>query len=237
MTITLLDVILIAVMLISAALAMVRGFTREVLSIASWAAAAVATFYFFEPARAFARANIQVNPPQIADVIAAAGIFLVTLLVVSFITMKISDVILDSRVGPIDRILGFIFGAARGLLLVVVAFLFFTWLVPEKGQPEWFRTAQSKVILQDAGTKLLALLPEDPESTILRRLKGRDDAGGDAQNPAAPSASDAPDAGGTPDAAAPSDAPAPEEGQEGVTPADRQGLRNLLEDGERQGRR
>ena len=71
MTITLLDVILLAVMLISAALAMVRGFTREVLSIASWVAAAAATFYFFEPARALAREYIHVKPPQIADVIGA----------------------------------------------------------------------------------------------------------------------------------------------------------------------
>ncbi|MFD1702633.1 CvpA family protein, partial [Methylopila henanensis] len=179
MTITLLDVILIGVMLISAVLAMVRGFTREVLSIASWVAAAAATIVAFEPARALAREHIKFNPPQIADVVAAGGVFIVTLLVVSFITMKISDAILDSRIGPVDRTLGFMFGAARGLLLIVIAFLFFSWLVPEKGQPDWFRTAQSKPMLQSAGDQLLALLPEDPESTILQRLKRRDGAAGE----------------------------------------------------------
>lgn len=214
MTITLLDLILIAVMLISAALAMVRGFTREVLSIASWVAAAAATIYFFEPARAFARQHIHFNPPQLVDVIAAGSVFLVTLLIVSFITMKISDAILDSRVGPVDRILGFVFGAARGLLLVVVAFMFFVWLVPEKGQPDWFKTAQSKPMLQDAGDKLLAMLPEDPESTILQRLKRRD--GGEA---AAPGATPAPDA-----------APAPDESPD-VSPADKRGLDKMLEQG------
>lgn len=212
MTITLLDVILLAVMAISALLAMVRGFTREVLSIASWVAAAAATFYFFEPARAIAREHVKFNPPQLVDAIAAGSIFIVVLLLVSFITMKISDVILDSRVGPVDRILGFGFGAARGLLLVVVAFLFFTWLVPEKGQPDWFRTAQSKVILQDAGDKLLALLPEDPESTILQKLKRRD--GTEAAGPAAPGGPDAPPAA--------DDAP-------DANPADRQGIDKLLE--------
>jgi membrane protein required for colicin V production len=216
MTITLLDVILIAVMLISAALAMVRGFTREVLSIASWVAAAAATFAFFQPVREVAHQYIKFDPPQIVDVLAAGGIFIVTLLIVSFITMKISDMILDSRIGPIDRILGFAFGAARGLLLVVIAFLFFTWLVPEKGQPEWFRTAHSKVILQDAGDKLLALLPDDPESTILQRLKRKDGAAGD----------------GAPAPATPDAQPPAEEGQDAVPPADRQGLRNLLEDGQ-----
>ena len=213
MTITLLDVILLAVMGISALLAMVRGFTREVLSIASWVAAAAATFYFFEPARTIAREHIKFNPPQLVDVIAAGSIFIIVLLLVSFITMKISDVILDSRVGPVDRILGFGFGAARGLLLVVVAFLFFTWLVPEKGQPEWFKTAQSKVILQDAGDKLLAMLPEDPESTILQRLKRRDGAG-DAAGSATPGGPDSP--------------PAPDEAPD-ANPADRQGIDKLLQ--------
>ena len=47
MPITILDLILLGVMLISGLLAMIRGFMREVLSIAAWAIAAVATLYFF----------------------------------------------------------------------------------------------------------------------------------------------------------------------------------------------
>ena len=35
--------------------------------------------------------------------------------------MKISDFVIDSRVGAIDRSLGFVFGVVRGLLLVVIA--------------------------------------------------------------------------------------------------------------------
>lgn len=213
MTITLLDVILLAVMGVSALLAMVRGFTREVLSIASWVAAAAATIYFFEPAREFARTNFKFNPPQLVDALAAGGVFIVTLLVVSFITMKISDAILDSRVGPVDRILGFAFGAARGLLLVVVAFMFYTLLVPERGQPDWFRTASSNAALKDAGDKLLALLPEDLESTILQKLRRKDGAG-DAASPSAPASPDA--------------APAPDEAPD-ANPADRQGIDRLLE--------
>ena len=44
--------------------------------------------------------------------------------------MRIADFIIDSRIGALDRTLGFLFGAARGILLVVVAMLFFNWLVP-----------------------------------------------------------------------------------------------------------
>lgn len=172
MPITPLDLIVLGVVLISALLAMVRGFTREVLSIASWAAAAAATLYFLPAGRELAHAYIKLEPKILGDVIAGAAIFLVTLLIVSLITMKLSDVILDSRIGPFDRALGFVYGGARGLLLAIIAFLFFAWLVPERSQPQWVADAASKPVLESAGKSLLAMLPEDPEATILNRLKG-----------------------------------------------------------------
>src|SRR5690606_30916280 len=165
MPITLLDFLVLGIVLISALLAMVRGFTREVLSIASWIAAAAATIYFLPDVRGWAREQINLEPEILADVIAGASIFLITLLLVSLVTMRLSDFILDSRVGPFDRALGFIYGAARGLLLVVVAFLFFGWLVHERSQPTWVANSISKPLLENAGRSLLAMLPDDPEPT------------------------------------------------------------------------
>jgi membrane protein required for colicin V production len=107
----------------------------------------------------------------VAKGVAIAGVFLVTLLVVSIITVRISDMVLDSKVGALDRTLGFLFGLGRGLIIVVVAFLFFAWLVPDRSQPEWVRGAKSKVVLQSTGQWLMGMLPDDPESTILKRLK------------------------------------------------------------------
>src|SRR6185312_5747187 len=79
--------------------------------------------------------------------------------------------VLDSRVGALDRTLGFLFGLARGLVIVVVAFLFFAWLVPEKSQPGWVRDAKSKIVLKGTGDWLISMLPDDPETTILKRFK------------------------------------------------------------------
>jgi membrane protein required for colicin V production len=169
MPITILDIVLLAVMFISAMLAMVRGFMREILSIAAWAAAAIATVYLYS--RLLPVAKGYFNNDMVAAGAVIGGVFLGTLLIVSAITVKISDMVLDSRIGALDRSLGFLFGLARGLLIVVIAFLFFDWLVPEKSQPEWVRSAKSKVVLQGTGEWLKAQLPDDPESTILKRLK------------------------------------------------------------------
>jgi membrane protein required for colicin V production len=169
MPITLLDIILIGVMLISGLLAMIRGFMREILSIAAWVIAALATLYFY--ARLLPYAKSYFNNDIVAAGVVIGGTFLVTLLIVSVMTVRFSDMVLDSRIGALDRTLGFLFGLARGLIIVVIAFLFFAWLVPDRSQPEWVRSAKSRVVLQGTGDWLMSMLPDDPESTILKRLK------------------------------------------------------------------
>lgn len=160
MPITLLDVILIGITLFSAILAMVRGFSREVLSVASWAAAAAAAYFLYPTVVPLVQPYI--SGENVAKIAAAALVFLGTLIVVSVITMKIADFIIDSRIGPLDRTLGFLFGAARGVLLVVVGMLFFNWLAANN-QPTWVAQAKSKPILDSLGAELLSYLPEDPD--------------------------------------------------------------------------
>jgi membrane protein required for colicin V production len=169
MPITLLDVLLLVVMLISGLLAMIRGFMREVLSIAAWGIAALVTLWAFPRVTPLAQSYF--SSDTVAKGIAIGSVFLVTLLIVSIITVRISDMVLDSKVGALDRTLGFLFGLGRGLIIVVVAFLFFAWLVPDRSQPDWVRGAKSKVVLQSTGQWLMGMLPDDPESTILKRLK------------------------------------------------------------------
>lgn len=171
MPITLLDGILIGITLFSAVLAMVRGFSREVLSVASWVAAAFAAYYFYPLLLPYAQEYT--TSTTVAMIGSAALIFLVALIIVSFITMKIADFIIDSRVGALDRTLGFVFGAARGLLLVVVGMLFFNWLVqdPER-QPTWVVEAKSKPLLDQLGTQLVNMLPDNADALILDGIRG-----------------------------------------------------------------
>jgi membrane protein required for colicin V production len=166
-----LDLGLLAIVFVSALLAMLRGFTREVLAIASWGAAAIAAIYLHPLVLPYVKPHVSKDVFALA--ISAAIIFFVTLIVASLITAKISDMILDSKVGPLDRSLGFLFGAVRGLLLCVIAFVFFSWLVPEKTQPEWVKSARMKPILQATGDQLIAMLPEDPEGIFAKLKKSK----------------------------------------------------------------
>lgn len=164
-----LDLAVIGVVLVSGVLSLLRGFTREVLAIASWAAAALAAFYLHPYVLPYVKPHIAKD--SIALAVAIGAVFLVTLVLVSMITVRISDAILDSKIGALDRSLGFLFGAARGLLLAVIAFVFFNWLAPEKSQPDWVKTAKTRPLLQSSAEQLIALLPEDPLTAFQQRMK------------------------------------------------------------------
>ena len=125
-----LDLAVITVVLVSGMLALLRGFTREVLAILSWVAAAAAAYFFYPLALPYIKPYV--SKDEIALAASVASVFFVALIAVSLITVKLSDVILNSKVGALDRTLGFLFGAVRGALLAVVAFVFYSWLVPEQ---------------------------------------------------------------------------------------------------------
>jgi membrane protein required for colicin V production len=190
MPFTLLDGIVIFVVLVSAILAMIRGFTREVFSIGSWVAAAAATYFLWRSVMPYTQRYI--DDKNLALGVTVVGIFFITLLIVSVVTMRISDFVLDSKAGPLDRTLGFIFGAARGLVLMVVAFLFLNFFIAEDRQPKWIAQAATTPWLKGLGDDLMNRLPDDPEAEIMGRLRGEQEqagsptAGEDAQEPPAP---------------------------------------------------
>ncbi|MFD0915714.1 CvpA family protein [Pseudahrensia aquimaris] len=169
----LLDGILIVVMLVSAILAMIRGFSREIFSIISWAVAAFAAFSFYK----MLMPTVANLIPSIADkelvlaVISALVIFLIVLIIVSYLTMLVADMIIDSRIGVLDRTLGFIFGAVRGALLVIVTLMGFLWLAGDQ-EPTWVAEAKSRPMMESIGIGLRDALPDNLEDLISKALKG-----------------------------------------------------------------
>jgi len=132
---TYLDIALIAVAFISGLLAMYRGFARELLSIFSWIAAAAVGYWIFTTKKDMT-ADIAAQtslPPQIATVAVALVVALIVLIIVHLITARISDAILDSQVGMVDRVLGFFFGVLRGFLLFVIPYMAYeAFISPDK---------------------------------------------------------------------------------------------------------
>src|SRR5260221_997395 len=139
----LLDLILLGIMLISGVLALMRGFTREVLSLVAWGLAALAAYFAIKQPKLIDLAMPYVDKPILAQIAVGAVAFLLVLIVVSVISVRLSDLVVDSSAGAFDRTLGFFYGLARGFVLVAIAYLFYGWLLPVEKQDVWVKDAKS----------------------------------------------------------------------------------------------
>lgn len=155
-------------LLISAILATARGFTREILSLATWlGAAAIAAYLYW-----FQRTLLDqfFTDPLISVIVLVAGGFLVSLIVLHLITMRIADFVVDSRIGPLDRTLGFVFGILRGGLIAVALVIFANWL--SLTRYPGVEGSRSLPILEKFGGDLMALLPPEFDKFVNDLIQG-----------------------------------------------------------------
>jgi membrane protein required for colicin V production len=153
-----LDFILIGIMLVSGILALARGFTREVLSLIAWGASAYAAYLAIQQKQLLDLVMPYVDKPILAQIAVGAVAFIITLIIVSIISVKLSDRVVDSSAGAFDRTLGFIYGLVRGLVLVSIAYLFYGWLQPPENQEDWIRNAQSLPVIQKVSDGLVGVI-------------------------------------------------------------------------------
>jgi membrane protein required for colicin V production len=166
-----LDLAIIAVIALSAVFAFARGFVREALSIVAWVGAALITLYGFS--NVYGLTIRFVTTPLLADLIAGAGLFVVSLIVLTILTGYVARFVSSSALSPIDRTLGLIFGLARGVLLVSVAYLVVDISLPQNDRPGWIKEAKSERFLAKGAELLRDALPE---SLQIRTAGATDDA-------------------------------------------------------------
>ena len=152
------DIGVIAVLLISALWAFVRGFVRELLGVAAWVGAAFVTLYGFGYVQPYTRQLI--NIPYAADGVAIVGLFVVSLILFSIVSHAISSQVRQSSLSAIDRSLGFVFGLVRGAVVVCIAYLLLEWAMPPpQERPVWITQAKSLPAIKQGVALLEELIP------------------------------------------------------------------------------
>lgn len=131
---TIIDGVVALFIILSALLAYSRGLVREALSIAGWVVAGILAFIFAPQVEPLVK-EIPVVGDFIADscelsmISAFAAVFGVGLIISSFITPLFSSLVQRSFLGGLDQGLGFVFGVARGILLVAIAYFVYETVV------------------------------------------------------------------------------------------------------------
>jgi uncharacterized membrane protein required for colicin V production len=177
LTFTFVDFVVVAVILISAIYAAYRGFLNETLTIFSWGVAAFVTLYFGPFLVPMARSMIAQQ--WLAPIAAYAGVFLVAFLPLSFMSHRFSQTVKASPLGPLDRGLGIAFGVVRGLAIVGLAYLAFTYFTPVRQQPDWLTSSRTLPIMQETAQVMLAAVPSQAPRDYVTPAPARRDSLGD----------------------------------------------------------
>jgi membrane protein required for colicin V production len=174
MQFTYVDAIVAAVVAVSAFLAYSRGLTREVLAIGGWIVAALLAFYL-APGFAPIVAEIPWLGPRLAEsclILMIASFSLIVafgLLVLAVFTPIFASVVMESALGPVDRVLGFLFGIARGLLLVAVGYLIYVSFAGEESIPA-LENAWSRGIFEETSEMIDLYRPREMPPWLQERI-------------------------------------------------------------------
>ncbi|MDP2205089.1 MAG: CvpA family protein [Alphaproteobacteria bacterium] len=206
MTPIMLDTAIIIVILLSVIVAFFRGFVKEVLTIVNLLGAAVAAWYLggqFAPQfqkwmgagqkvadGEKAHKVLGLVTPEVAGTfLSYFTVFFVTLIILGLAGMAIAASVKAMGLGPLDKVLGMVFGALRGFLLVLLIYVPFAYFMPpdKKKYPDWVEESMSFVALDASYNWLEKYLGEKkeelaeqadgekPDGPFTRRLKKMED--------------------------------------------------------------
>lgn len=175
MALTIADAVVALVVLVSAFLAFNRGFVREGLAIGGWIAAAFVAFYFAPMV-----SPLVLEIPYLGGFLrpsctltALAGfvvVFGVALIVLSIFTPVLSSAVHATPLAAVDRGLGFLFGVARGLLLVAVVYLLYNLVVTDTERLAVIENSASHALISDAAEAIKAHAPTSIPDWLQSRI-------------------------------------------------------------------
>ena len=160
LSVTFIDCLIVLIIVVSAGYAAWRGFLWETLTIFAWVAAAFGCLYFGPYLIPMMRS--MVNEAWLASLLAYALVFLAIFIPLAFMSHRFSATVKHSPIGPLDRAAGVAFGIVRGLVIVGLAYLAFTYFVPIRNQPRWVTEARLLPMVQSAADVMLSVVPDHP---------------------------------------------------------------------------
>ncbi|TBR42151.1 CvpA family protein [Marinomonas agarivorans] len=150
-----LDWVVVIVIIISTLLSLKRGFVQEVLSLATWGFAFIVAVKFSISIQSFLVDQIQ--NVQFRYIVAFLGLFILSLCIGSLVSFLIGSLVRATGMSSTDRVLGMIFGFARGALILVILVSLMSLSVDIVDTPFWQESifAPKLVILKDWLRELL----------------------------------------------------------------------------------
>lgn len=159
----LVDIGVIALVVISGGLAFFRGFVHEVLAVAGWVGAIFATWYGYSQLAPYLLDIVGGNQTT-ANIAAGIILFVATLAVLSLLTRAVSRRVQESALNAVDRSLGFLFGVARGAIIVCLGWMLIGWFQNDEGLPGWLENSRTAPLAREGVDILRRLAPNGEQA-------------------------------------------------------------------------
>lgn len=166
------DLAVLGVLAVSALLAFLRGFAREVLGIGAWVGAILAAVWAFPYARPQVRAWL--GAPDLVDPVTFGLVFVIVLLILLVVSSWLGALVRRSVLGGLDRTLGLIFGLLRGAALIAIAYIAAGMLIPVERWPEPVLQARSLPLAYRGANWIVAQLPPEYRPRLAPLPAGRE---------------------------------------------------------------
>jgi len=153
------DLVILAVLVLSALLAFMRGLVREVLGLAAWIGAIFAGVWALPRVRPQFQHWMGASPW--VDPAAFAVVFVISLIVLLLVARAIGGLVRGSPISGIDRTLGLVFGLARGAVLVILAYIAMGMVVQVDRWPDVVLKAESMWPVYQGARWVVERLPVD----------------------------------------------------------------------------
>lgn len=153
-----LDVVFLVIVGVSALVAIARGVTKELLSITGWILAAVSVYYLLPVVDPIMQKYIASK--VLSNLVSGMVILILFCIFWVLAVDKISTQIRFSKLSSLDRILGFIFGIFRGVIIVILLQIMISSLIPEESQKGVFAESRYFKLAGDAAGPIKSLIPE-----------------------------------------------------------------------------
>lgn len=153
-----LDVVFLVIVGVSALVAIARGVTKELLSIIGWVLAGVSVYYLLPVVDPIMKKYIASE--VLSGLVSGMVILIMFCIFWVLAADKISTQIRFSKLSSLDRILGFIFGIFRGVVIVVLLQIMISSLIPEESQKGVFAESRYFKLAGDAAGPIKGLIPE-----------------------------------------------------------------------------
>jgi len=165
------DIAVLGVLAISAAFAFWRGFTTEALSLVSWGGAVALALFVFPWTREWTQSLIK--PEWLADFGTLLISFVVIFLILRWLADKLGERVRESRLGPVDRMFGAIFGMIRGLIVISAIYLLFDYFVRPREEPDWIADAKTGAMVKYSAQLMRGLAERGEKSPDIDDLTRR----------------------------------------------------------------